>query len=146
MTTRKTAADKRVDRLFDYAADRPEGFTRDDVLRDVGWNGPVLSSVARGLRALCAAPGGTMTLVVTPQSKGAPWLYKLVEKPEDAHDHQRRRIETASVHVTSALQAVAPIAAGADKRTAEGKQLVRMERSLVFLAAELADVADLSRA
>lgn len=131
--------DEKIQILWDYAVAHPDGFTRYDVERDIGWSNHELSHVARHLRRFLG--DDEINLVATPQGRYEAWLYSLTGSVEEAGPWNRNRLLDTESRLTTMHAVSQSLVSSTDGRSLEGRRARVMERSLRRLTEDLADLS-----
>jgi hypothetical protein len=128
----------RVTDLFDYAVAHPNGFTKDDIEADLGWEPATTQWVARNLRLTFA--DDDINLVCEPQGQGERWLYKLVGNPDDARIWATNRTADLESRLRTMAAVASSLENATDGRTVEGRKARKIHRSLARLVEDLEDI------
>jgi hypothetical protein len=124
--------------LFDFAADKPEGFTYIDVRATLGWQRDQFVKVARQLRLVFA--DDQINLVCEPQGSCEPWRYKLVGNVEDARAWSSNRIGDIETRLETIKAVAETLTNATDGRTIEGRKARKIHRTLGYLIGELSEI------
>ena len=125
----------KVEDLYLYAKEHVDGFTYQDVQRDLGWPRREFFKMVHRLRRIYRE-----ALICTPQGQHEPYLYQLVTTYLDAEPWGvnrtldcKERLRT----INSILSAVVP---ASDGRTKIGKQARVMRRTITRLLEDLEEL------
>lgn len=129
--------DDLVDALFDYSVSNPDGFTNEQFMAHIDIDLSMFNKVANRLRATLAED--TITLICEP-TDGGRWLYRLVGNLEDGSPWTQNRLRDAESRFTTIGSVVSTIVNATDGRTYDGKRARLMQRSIVRLREDLADL------
>jgi hypothetical protein len=135
---RSSEAEK-IGLLFDYAAARPDGFTYQDVERDLGWPKPEFTKVHRKLRLLLGGDD-QINLVCDPQGRNEPWRYRLVGNVEGARPWVGNRLRDSESRISTIQAICASLVRATDRRTTDGRRARIMNRGLGRILEDLADL------
>jgi hypothetical protein len=131
----------RIDNLFDYLADHPEGVTKHAIASDQEMPPARVSSLVQGLRDLLA---DVDTINVTCESDPAdphgPWRYRLAGKMADFTIWHANRIGDIERRVRTLLGTVTSIANGADMASVDGRKARVMRKGFARLVEDLDDI------
>ena len=111
---------KHIDRLFDYATDRPEGFTKSEACEALDMNSAQFNAAVNGLRRILN--DGTVTLTCTPNGHRAEWRYQMVATLDGLEPWVENRLGDAETRFETMLALLTPIVAGTDGRTKNGRR------------------------
>lgn len=127
--------------LFDFAVERPEGFTWEDAHVRYGWDRPRFFVAARELRMILGHDD-EINLVCAPTTGGAPWVYRLVGNSTDADARywQTNRIGDMETRLATQAAVATSLAVKIDKRTVPGRKAAKISKTLTYLLGELADI------
>lgn len=130
-----------VDRLFDFAVGRPEGFTYEDACTGLGWERAHFYRVARALRRIFGHDDET-TLVCASAGQRRPWVYTLVGTPDDlrARFWQTNRIGDLEARLDTSHNVASSLTMGTDPDSIEGRKARKIRNTLGYLKTELADM------
>jgi hypothetical protein len=112
-------AAEKMGRLFDYAVEHSDGFTYQDVEKDLGWSRAYFIKVARQLRLLLGHDD-EINLVCDVQGRREPWLYKLVGNFEQSRDWSRIRTDDAESRLTTIGGVLSSVIRSSDGRSRDG--------------------------
>ena len=129
----------KVNLLFDYAVRRTEGFTYEDVQRDLHWPRPEFFRIANRLRAVCGDDDEKMNLICEPHGQG-PWRYKLIGDFSDAKVWGKNRVVDCKARIMTVLAVLNSVVAATDGRTHDGRQARIMHRALTRLVEDLVEL------
>jgi hypothetical protein len=139
MQNKLTKRAERARQLYDYAVGKPEGFTYEEVERDLGWERVRFFGVVRELR-LILGDDDEITLPCEPQGPREPWLYRLVGNYDDVRPWVVNRLGDMEARIET-LSAVAHTCARVtDARSIEGRKARKVSRTMDYLASELAEI------
>jgi hypothetical protein len=130
--------------LYDFAANKPEGFTWADVEREFGWSRPHFFKVVRRLRLDLGAD--EINLVCTPKDFRGLWLYELVGDYESAAFWASNRIGDMEARLGTIKNVAGSVETATDGRTVEGKIARKIHNTVSYLLVELSDLRDASKA
>jgi hypothetical protein len=133
----KTA--EKMGRLFDYAVDHPEGFTYQDIEKDIGWRRTEFFKVTRQLRALLGNDD-QINLVCNVQGQHEPWLYRLVGNFEDSREWNRNRVDDAESRMATIGAVLTSVVKGTDGRSRDGRRARIMELAIRHAKENLAEI------
>lgn len=137
-----SAAD--VDTLFDYAVERPVGFTRYDVADDLGWTKDRFTKAVNATRRTLGHDD-MINLVCDPQGQHEAWLYRLVGTPAESSVWIANRVGDTEARLHTMKDVSRSMERASDGRTIAGRKARKMARSFEYLIQELADIdADMS--
>lgn len=131
--------EEKTDQLFDFAANRREGFTYVDVQEEFGWHRNDFLKVVRALRMMFKSD--TITLTCEPQGSHQPWLYKLVGTYDDARLWSANRIGDLESRLETVHAVAETLTKSTDGRSPEGRKVRKIERTIGRLIEDLADIA-----
>lgn len=130
---------EKIGRLFDYAAENKDGFTYQDVERDLDWQRGQFFNTARQLR-LMLGNDDTINLVCDPQGQGQPWRYQLVGNVEGARGWISNRLTDTETRIATILAICSTLVRATDGRTGEGKRARIMNKGLSRIIEDLAEL------
>jgi hypothetical protein len=130
---------EKIGQLFDYAAGRPEGFTYQDVEKDLGWRKPEFTKVHRKLRLLLGGDD-QINLVCDAQGRNEPWLYRLVGNIEGARAWVGNRLRDSETRILTIRAICASLVRATDGRSADGRRARIMQRGLTRILEDLAEL------
>lgn len=132
-----------IARLFDFAANHPEGFTYLDAAKEppegLGWNRTRLIKIARSLR-LFLGDDDTINLTCDSQGANMPWVYKLVGTWDGSRDWCTNRLDDAETRLITMIAVLAPIVRNTDGRSRDGKRARIMARQFQRAQEDLMEV------
>lgn len=128
----------RAGRLFDFAADKPDGFVVQDVLDDLEFTRAQFYKAVRALRLILA--DDSINLICDQQGFGAPHTYRLVGTFEKAGPWVRQRMRGIESQLESVLAATSSIVNASDGRTLDGKKARLVNRHVGRLIEDLGDL------
>lgn len=130
--------DDQVDALFDFAVAHPDGFTNEQFMAHAGLTYLAeFNQTAKRLRETLAED--TITLICDP-TDGGRWLYRLVGNLEDGSPWVQNRLRDAESRFTTIGAVVNTIVNATDGRTFDGKRARLMQKAIVRLREDLADL------
>jgi len=130
---------EKVGRLFDYAADKPEGFTYRDVEKELGWDRKMFFATARKLRVLLGNDD-RINLVCDPQGTRQPWLYRLSGDVDGARGWVANRLGDAETRIGTMQSVCATLERATDGRTSDGRRARVMNKGLTRIIEDLAEL------
>ncbi|HEY5985123.1 MAG TPA: hypothetical protein VIV12_01890 [Streptosporangiaceae bacterium] len=130
---------EKIGRLFDYAAAQPEGFTYQDVEKELGWRRSQFIKVARQLR-LMLGNDDQINLVCDVEARNAPWRYRLVGNFDQAREWGRNRTDDAESRLTTISGVLASVVKATDGRSRDGRRARIMQRAITRAKEDLAEI------
>ena len=131
---------EKIGRLFDYAVAHAEGFTYQDVERDLKWRRNEFGKVANRLRAMLGNDDRINLICEPQQTSSDPWIYKLVGNLQAAQPWNGNRIGDCESRIMTMHAVLSSIVSGSDGRTKEGRRARIMHRALGRLIEDLAEL------
>lgn len=128
-----------VTQLFDYASERPAGFTYRDIRRDLKWDRSHFFRTARALR-LTLGDADDISLVCDRQGARQPWRYRLVGEFSQASDWVRNRTDDAESRMLTIESVLASVLRNTDGRSRDGRRARIMYRAIQRAREDLADL------
>ncbi len=133
-----TNRERRANRLFDFACEQPNGFTREEGMAEIGGG---RSDFTRALRDVRVALGeDEINVVSEPRGASESWRYRLVGTWDEAAPWAGRRTENICAQLTTVYSVAGSIVAATDGRTFDGRR-ARLVRKVVGRLVE--DLAEL---
>lgn len=132
-------AAEKMGRLFDYAAEHPDGFTYRDVENDLGWSKPYFIKVARQLR-LMLGNDDTINLVCDVQGRWQPWIYRLVGNFDHSRGWCRNRTDDAESRLATIGSILASVLNATDGRSRDHRRAKIMQRAISRAREDLAEI------
>lgn len=136
---RRMLTTEKINRLYDYAVAAPDGFTIEDVRRDLGWRRSDFNHVVNRLRKMFGTDD--INLVCSPQGMNEPWLYKLVGNTDETKVWQDNRLGDAEERINTIRSIARSTVNMTDGRTTEGQRARIIDRSLGRLLEDLAELS-----
>jgi hypothetical protein len=133
----KTA--EKIGRLYDYAVEHPEGFTYQDIEKELGWRRTEFFRVAQQLRRLLGNDD-QINLICDPQGGGQPWKYQLVGNFDQAREWGRNRTDDAESRLTTIGAVLASVVQATDGRSRDGRRAKIMQRAITRAKEDLAEI------
>ena len=130
---------EKMTRLFDYAVEHPDGFTYQDIERDLGWQRPYFVKVVRQLRLLLGNDD-EINLVCDSVDRNGPWVYKLVGNFEDTRAWGRNRTDDAETRLMTIGAVLASVIRNTDGRSRDGRRARIMQRAVQRAREDLAEI------
>lgn len=128
--------------LFDFAVAMPDGFSYADVYHRFGWHRTSFMKTVRGLRLMFA--GDRITLVCEPSNRpNAPHVYRLVGTYDAARPWVTNRVTNLESQLETVHAVAMTLTNATDGRTAEGRKVRKIERTIGRLIEDLADMAEI---
>lgn len=135
----KSSNAEKIGNLFDYAVEHAEGFTYQDVEKDLGWPKPEFTKVHRQLRLLLGNDD-QINLVCDVQGKNEPWRYRLVGNIDGAREWVGTRLRDSESRITTIKAICASLVRATDGRSADGRRARIMQRGLTRILEDLAEL------
>lgn len=130
---------ERINALFDYAANKLQGFTLQEAAHSLGYKRRTMEDTIWRLRKIFG-DSDTINLVCDPNGYHEPWLYRLVGTLEEAKPWLDNRIGDCEGRIETTNAIAKSILAATDGRTLEGKSVRAMVKALTRLIEDLADL------
>lgn len=130
---------EKIGRLFDYAASKPEGFTYQDVEKELGWKRPEFTKVHRMLR-LMLGNDDQINLVCDPQGSNEPWLYRLIGDVDGAREWIGNRLRDSESRIGTIRSVCMSLVKATDGRTSDGRRARIMDKGLGRILEDLAEL------
>jgi hypothetical protein len=127
----------RVDQLWDYAVEHPEGFTREEAADALGVSHGMVGWIIRNLRETLA--DDDVNLVAEPDGVG-PWIYRLVGDLKEAGPWVNNRLADLETRIGTMANVAASIDHALKGRNVAGRKARVIRRTLVRLAEDLAEL------
>jgi hypothetical protein len=124
--------------IFDFAATRPEGFTRAELNEAIGYHPRcTLDRAIRQLRLILADDDSINLIANKPPIAGGQWVYQLVGTVADATWWSNNRRRDCETRLRTILAVNRSVAAGTAPRTIDGRRARLMDKSLTRLIEDL---------
>lgn len=127
--------DEEADRLYEYAVAHPEGFTKHDVKRDLGWHSVKLSHIARVVRMRHA--NDEINLICLPEGQSQPWRYMLSATPEAIRQWGQQREGDMETRLKTMAAVASSNVNTTDGRTLDGRRARLVASTLSSLLVQL---------
>lgn len=140
-----TPREMRRDRLFDLvmvwgAWSKANGFRVNDVMNSESWSHNHVRAAIHDLRLWMADTGDKINLVCEPDGAYNQWLYYFTGDPAEAAIW----IDNRDRDLVSRLETIKAVSAtlvnATDGRTAQGKRVRKVERTVSYLLTELQEI------
>lgn len=130
---------EKIGRLFDYAVEHPDGFTYQDVQKELGWARGRFFQTARDLRLLLGNDD-QINLVCDHQGQHKPWLYRLIGNFDGARDWGRNRVDDAESRLLTIGAVLNSIVKATDGRGRDGRRARIMHRAIQRAKEDLGEI------
>jgi hypothetical protein len=124
--------------LFDFAADKPDGFLATEACDEFGWSIHQFYRAARVLRKILATD--SINLVCVQQGWGEPKRYHLVGTLEKAGSWVSHRMRGVESQLETVLAVSTSLVNASDGRTIEGKKARLISRHVGRLVEDIGEL------